>query len=348
MENQLLERLYYNLDSPALYGGLNILFREAKKHNPKIKIDKVRSFLQNQYVYTLHKPARRHFSRNKVIVPGPKYQYQIDLSDMQAVKDSNDGFQYIFTCIDVFSKVAWAIPIQNKTGEEIVRAFSMIIPKPRVVQSDEGKEFLNKKFQNYLEKNNIRFFTSKNRDIKCAIVERFNRTLKSKIWKHFSRSRKHRYIDVLPFIVSAYNNSYHRSIKLKPSKVNISNVAKVRETLYGTLTPNKNFKYNIGDKVRVSKIKGTFEKGYLPNWSEEIFLIRRRNPMPKPVYELEDYNKEKIEGMWYEKELQKVKQETFWIEKIIKRSKNKCLVKWFGYSEKFNSWISNKDIKKYG
>ena len=348
MEPLSLEKLYYNLDSPALYGGVNILFREAKKLNSDIKLKDVQSFLQNQYVYTLHKPARRTFKRNKVIVPGPNYQFQIDLSDMQSVKEHNDGYQYILTCIDVFSKLAWAIPIKNKSADEILRAFKLIHIKPKVVQSDEGKEFLNKKFQTYLEQHNIRFFTSKNREIKCAIVERFNRTLKSKIWKHFSKSRKYRYIDVLPSIVDSYNNSYHRSIKMKPSEVNISNIAQVRDILYGVIVPNKNFKFKIGDKVRVSKIKGTFEKGYLPNWSEEIFIIKRRIPLNVPVYELKDYNNEKIEGLWYERELQRIEQETFWIEKIIKRTKTKSFVQWSGYSDKFNTWISNKDIKKYG
>ena len=203
MENAILDSLYYNLDSPALYAGQTVLLREAKKLNSNITLHDVRSFLRNQYVYTLHKPARRHFPRNKVIVPGPNYQFQIDLSDMQSIKHDNDGYQYILTCIDVFSKVAWGIPVKNKCGEEIVRAFKLIREKPEVVQSDEGKEFLNSKFQNHLKQNNIRFFTSKNRDIKCAIVERFNRTLKSKIWKHFSHSRKYRYLDILQSIVSS-------------------------------------------------------------------------------------------------------------------------------------------------
>ena len=348
MAELYLEKLYYDLDSPALYGGVNILFREAKKVYPNIKLKDVQHFLQNQYVYTLHKPVRRNFPRNKVVVSGPNYQFQIDLSDMQSIKEYNDGYQYILTCIDVFSKLAWAIAIKNKSADEIVRAYKLIDKTPKVVQSDEGKEFLNKKFQSYLEQRNIRFFTSKNREIKCAIVERFNRTLKSKIWKHFSKSRQYRYIDVLPSIVNSYNNTYHRSIKMKPSEVNLSNVSKVRETLYGKLLPNQNFKFQIGDKVRVSKIKGTFEKGYLPNWSEEIFFVRRRIPLSVPCYELKDYNNENIEGLWYEKELQHVKKEMFWIEKIIKRSKNKSFVKWSGYSDKFNTWISNKDIKKYG
>ena len=254
MEVKILEKIYYKLGSPALYGGVNVLFREAKKLIPNITHEKVCSFLQKQYVYTLHKPARRRFQRNKVISPGPQYQYQIDLSDMQSICKENDGYLYILTCIDVFSKVAWAIPIKNKTGDEIIRAFSMVNKKPRIIQSDEGKEFLNKKFQNYLEKNNIRFFTSKNRDIKCAIVERFNRTLKTKIWKYFSHSRKYRYIDVLQSIIKSYNKTYHSSIKMKPEEVGHGNVPRVKESLCGKVVPNLNFKFKIGDKVSVTKI----------------------------------------------------------------------------------------------
>ena len=158
MAELYLEKLYYDLDSPALYGGVNILFREAKKVYPNIKLKDVQHFLQNQYVYTLHKPVRRNFPRNKVVVSGPSYQFQIDLSDMQSIKEYNDGYQYILTCIDVFSKLAWAIAIKNKSADEIVRAYKLIDKTPKVVQSDEGKEFLNKKFQSYLEQRNIRFF----------------------------------------------------------------------------------------------------------------------------------------------------------------------------------------------
>ena len=135
---------------------------------------------------------------------------------------------------------------------------------------------------------------------------------------------------------------------MKPSEVNTSNVAEVRNTLYGNIRPNMKFKFEIGEKVRVSKIKGLFEKGYLPNWSEEMFIVRRRLPLNVPAYELKDLKNEKIEGLWYEQELQKVVQDKYWIEKIIKRGKTKSFIKWYGYSEKFNTWVNNKEIKQYG
>ena len=347
---RLLDRIYYDLKSPALYGGVNSVYREAKLHIPSIRLKDVTEYLQKQYTYSIHKPARRRYPRNKVMAPGPNHQFQIDLSDMSTLSDQNDGYKHMLTCIDVFSKYAWAIPVKNKSADEIVRAFSEIIKdkKPELVQSDEGKEFLNKKFQDLLKQNAINFFTSKNREIKCSVVERFNRTIKNKIWKHFSTTRKYRYIDDLQKIVEGYNNSYHRSIKMKPREVNASNAHIVRRNLYGSSGPDLRFKFNVGDKVRVSKAKGTFEKGYLPNWSEEIFHILRRVPKNPPVYQLKDYNGKTIDGFWYATELQKVVQEKFWIEKIIKRLKNKSLIKWVGYSDEFNSWVPNKDIKQYG
>ena len=346
----ILDRVYYNLDSPALYGGILAVLREAKRLDPSVKLQDVKDYLEKQYVYTMHKPARRRFPRNKIIVPGPNYQHQIDLSDMVSLKYENDSFQYIFTCIDVFSKYAWGIPVKNKSAEEIVRAYRTVIQenKPRLVQSDEGKEFLNKKFQALLSEHDIKFFTSKNRDIKCSIVERFNRTMKTKIWKHFSKTRSYRYIDVLPQIIKSYNNAYHRSIKMKPKEVTTDNTNVVRRNLYKDVKPSFTYRFKVGDKVKVSKAKGRFEKGYLPNWSEEIFSVKRRLPHYPPVYILEDYGKEEVDGLWYEPELQKVVQEVYWIEKIIKRGKAKSLVKWAGYPEKFNSWIPNRDIKRYG
>ncbi len=345
---RLLEKLYYDLSSPATYSGVSTLYREAKKLNRKVKVSDVEAFLKKQYVYSMHKPARRNFEHARVIVPGPSYQFQMDLSDMQNIKQFNDGFQYLVTCIDVFSKYAWAIPVRNKSGDEIVRAFKLIGRKPQVVQTDEGKEFLNKKFQALLQQIGIRFFTSKNRLIKCAVVERFNRTLKNKIYKHFSVTRKYRYLEALPKILDSYNNSYHRSIKMKPREVGPVNVAEVRDNLYGKLKTRTLFKFELDDRVRVSSIKKTFEKGYLPNWSEEIFKIKKRLPLNVPAYELQDLKGEAVEGLFYEEKLQKVLQDKYWIEKVIKRGKTKSLVKWYGYSDKFNTWVSNKDIKQHG
>ena len=104
-----------------------------------------------------------------------------------------------------------------------------------------------------------------------------------------------------------------------------------------------NHKFSVGDKVRISKKKKTFEKGYTTRWTEEIVEVKLTSP---PTYKIADFNGEEIKGTFYEPELQKTSQELFRIEKVIKRGKNKSLVKWKGYSDDFNSWVDNKDIVK--
>ena len=105
-----------------------------------------------------------------------------------------------------------------------------------------------------------------------------------------------------------------------------------------------NPKFSVGDKVRISKKKKTFEKGYTTRWTEEIFTIVEVRRTQPPMYEIADLNGEEIKGTFYEPELQKTSQELFRIEKVIKRGKTKSLVKCKGYSDDFNSWVDNKDI----
>ena len=160
-----------------------------------------------------------------------------------------------------------------------------------------------------------------------------------------------RYIDMLPDLVYAYNHSIHRSIKTEPALVNMGNEDKVRHTLYGSDSVSSiTYKFKIGDQVRISKIKRTFEKGYLPNFSNEIFTISKKIARRPPVYKLKDYDGEELQGTFYEKELQKIiKQDNVYeVEKILKKNgkgKNvKYLVKWLGYPNKFNSWVKASEI----
>jgi len=131
---------------------------------------------------TLHKSARVRFSRRKTYSKGPGDLFQIDLADLVNISSHNDGYRYLLTCIDVFTKRAWAVPTKTKTGREVSRAFEKILTdgyKPNMVQSDEGTAFLNSMFQSMLKRQDIKFYTSENEDIKAAVVEGFNRTLKT-------------------------------------------------------------------------------------------------------------------------------------------------------------------------
>ena len=109
---------------------------------------------------------------------------------------------------------------------------------------------------------------------------------------------------------------------------------------------NKDPKFKLSDRVRISKYKNVFAKGYVPNWSEEVFVVNKiKNTVPW-TYEINDLNGEKIIGSFYEKELQKTDQEEFRIEKVVKGKGDKIYVKWKGYDNSFNSWIDKKDIIK--
>ena len=295
---------------------------------------------------------RRHLKRNRIIVGGVNQQWQMDLADMQSMQEFNDG--YLLVCIDVFSKYAWVVPLKNKTGPTLVEAFKVILSsgrKPEKIMTDQGTEFLNKHFR-ALMKEDIELYNTYN-ETKASIVERLIRTLKSKMWRYFMAKKTMRYVDMLPDLVYSYNHSVHRSIKTKPAEVTAENESKVWHTLYDhEAVKDVKYKFKIGDKVRIRKVKGTFEKGYLPNFSKEIFTISKQIPRDPPVYKLKDLDGEELKGMFYEKELQKVIKEDdmYEIEKILKkrgRGNNvHYLVKWLGYPNKFNSWVSASEVNK--
>jgi len=212
---------------------------------------------------------------------------------------------------------------------------------------DKGSDFLNTTFQKLLAENNIKFYTSQNEDIKCAIVERFNRTLKSRMFQYFTYKSTTRYVDILQDLVGAYNASYHRTIKTTPESVTVDTENEIRSNL----TPRKivplKWKFELGDKVRLSRAKRAFGKGYLPGWTTEIFTIKTRISTHLPTYEIVDYDGENIAGKFYAEELQKIikkEDDMYDVEKIIKSRRRSGLtehfVKWVGYPEKFNSWVS--------
>ncbi|KAJ8048250.1 Endogenous retrovirus group K member 19 Pol protein [Holothuria leucospilota] len=276
---------------------------------------------------------------------------QADLVDVSSFSKQNKNHKYILTCIDIFSKFAWARALKDKTGKTIVRAFQSIIKahnrKPQTLQTDKGKEFVNRPFQQFLRAKQIHFFTTNN-ETKASVVERFNRTLKSKMWRYFTANGTRTYIDVLPKFLVGYNRRKHRSIGMAPVNVNRDNQEEVWQRLYGNIPKSSvsAFKFNLGDAVRISMATQPFQKGYLPQWTEEVFTIAERKHRLPPVYRLKDFGGELIEGTFYEQELQKVEKSNhiYRIEKVVrsrrKHGQKEYLVKWEGYPAKFNSWVT--------
>ena len=317
------------------------------------------SVMRQELVDELHKPMRKNFPKRKVIAKHVDDIWAADLVDMQYYSRTNKGYKYILMIIDVFSKYGWAVPLKNKTGTEMVRAFSEIwndtrqVP-PKFLWTDKGKEFDNKKVRNLLEEKNVHMYWTENEE-KSSVVERWNRTIKSKMWKYFTKHRTGVYINVLPELIKTYNNTYHRSIKSTPSDARKpSNYQHVFQSLYGdnnlyTASLRAPPKFNLGEQVRISKLKKKFEKGYTANWTEEVFIIQKVQPTIPYTYKLKDTRDEIVKGTFYEPELELAKQTTFRIEKILKRrttknGKREIYVKWLGYSPAFNQWIPEKDF----
>ena len=353
-----LNKIYYDLSSPSAFSGLSAVYKQAKKQRPNLKRKDVEEYMLSQDTYTLHKPARHYFPRNRVVASGIDSDWQADLCDVQSLKKYNDNVSYLLTVIDVLSKHGWAVPIPQKTPEMVKKAFMTILKQsmrhPGRLFTDQGKEFVGKIFKTFLEGEGILHLTSRDPNVKASVVERYNRTLKSRIWKYLSHHNTHRYIDAVPHLVNAINHSYQRMIKMRPVDVTAENEAEVWQTLYGKMKEKsrKEPKFHVGEKVRIGKYKHIFEKGYLPNYTEEVFEISQVVHRIPTVYRLKDYNGEPIEGVFYGYELVKViKDETeehYKIEKVLKTRTKKgvkeVFVKWKGYPNKFNQWIPQAEI----
>lgn len=250
-----------------------------------------------ELVNELHHAARRNFVRRKTQMRGINDTLQADLVEMIPYATQNRRINYILTAINIFSKKAYACAVKNKSGKEMKRALESILNSLghsiKNIHTDRGKEFYNKDVQSMLKQRKIHLYSTCS-TMKAAICERFNRTLKTKMWKLFSLRGSYKWIDILPRIISEYNDTKHRTIGMRPNDVNTHNQQMLLDTVYNHTVNNdtenqKKTKFRVGDHVRLSKYKHAFEKGYTPNWTTEIFKIRKVQFAQQPTtYLLEE------------------------------------------------------------
>ena len=180
-----LASIYYDPKRSGGFGGVGRLYADVKKEETlKINRNQIKEWLMKQDTYTLHKPIRHRFRRNRVIVGGIDEQWQMDLADMQSMQKFNDCYRYLLVCIDVFSKYAWVVPLKNRKGLSLVDAFKTILisgRKPEKIITDQGTEFFNKHFKALLKDENIELYNTYN-ETKASVVERLIRTLKTRMW----------------------------------------------------------------------------------------------------------------------------------------------------------------------
>src|SRR6266581_1399694 len=362
--DEYLEKIYFDIGNPNSYGGVSKLYKAAKNKYPQVTLKYVKLWLSKQNAYTLHKPARRNFSRNIYLVSYIDEQWQADIVDMRQFFRQNQGYRYILTIIDCFSKYLFAYPLKTKRAPETLSKFKTLfnLRKPIKLQTDRGGEFDNKVFREFCKLNKVIYFTTKYKLIKCAIIERANRTLKEKLFRYFTQHGTRKYFDILDKTVDSYNNSVHRSTKIRPSEVNRSNEKYVFSDMFGY----KNFKnmffkqphtngqnLYINDDVRIKYDLNRLEKSYYPLWTDPVYKINRvLQKYGKPQYSVKLANRE-LERRFYPDELQKisVSQNSYYrVEKILRyRTRNgirEALVKWLNYPSTHNQWIPATHVIK--
>ncbi|XP_060876651.1 uncharacterized protein LOC132949674 [Metopolophium dirhodum] len=269
----------------------------------------------------LHKPVRKNFTRRRVNVYGKNDLWQADLVEMISYSKINGGYKYILVVIDCFTKFSWAIPLKSKTGKEVTSAMSTILldRSPKLLQLDNGKEFYNTTFDALMTKYGIHKYSTFS-ILKASIAERLNRSLKGRMYKEFTARGSHEWVSILPKLLHEYNNSRHRTIGMTPIQAD-SNPASV--VIKHREINTVKIKFKVGDNVRISTQKGVFTKGYLPNWSTEIFKIIKINKTLPVTYQLQDYMGKPIAGCFYSEEIYKTNfPNEYLIEKIIRKKQN--------------------------
>ena len=351
-----VRQLYRDPKYPGSFGGVNKFLLGLKQGGHKIKKEELEKWLNQDDLYLLHKPSWKTFPRRPFIVQGIDHLWQADLSDVSSLKRYNRGHRFLLFIIDAFSKYGWVAPIKDKTAKTLTRVMENILTRskrrPLHLQSDKGSEFVNRQFKAMLQKRGVKFYTSQNEETKAAFVERLQRTFKTKMYRFFTHARTLKYLDVLEDLMASYNNTFHRSIGMAPIEVTKKNEGVVRQRLSQHWRKAKSGGRVLkkGQEVRLSEARHAFSKGYLPQWSEEIFTIHKVLDTKPITYQVADEKGDVLLGTFYRQELQIVpttKDRAFWVEKVLKtrkRGKRKQLfVKWSGYPNSFNSWIWEDD-----
>ena len=284
--------------------------------------------LNQKLANELHKQIIRKFKRRKVQSCFRDNIWGVDLADMESLSKYNKGMKYLFSAIDLFSKYVWVVPLKDKRGITIVNAFPKIIlngRKPNKIWLDQGGEFYNNLFKRFLKINNVEMY-SVNNEAKSVAAKRFIKMLKNKIFKHMTAISKNVCFDMLGSIVNKSNNTVHRTIKVKPTDFTSDSYAEYNED-----SNEKDPKSKVDDRVRISKYRNIFAKRYTQNWSEEVFIITKIKDTVPLAYVMSALDGESIAGSFYEKELQKIRQAKFRIEKVLKRKGDKLYIKRKGY-----------------
>ena len=259
-EQDAIEQIYTNIKSIPSYSS------------------KINDFLRKNETSSIHKRIRKKFRRRQTIA---HYPFDLCMADLAfftgpGMVHANYGTKYVLVFIDVFSKVCYVEPLKNKEALTTLIGFEKIFRRmpftPNHVITDVGTEFYNWQVQKLFKENGIIHYSLRGPH-KASVAERMIQTLKGRIEKYLWQNKTKRYIDVLQSIVDNYNKTHHRSIGMAPVEVNRSNTEQVFKKLYKDYALQSDPRLQVGDKVRIARLKTIFEKGYTRRWSLELYSI---------------------------------------------------------------------------
>lgn len=359
----ILSRIYYDPSHEAAFASEVKLYKAGKREIPWLTREDVKKFLRDSITYTLHFPRRHRFPRNPIIVNHLHEQHQADIADISEPRFSqkNDGYRYLLAVIDCLSKQARVEPLKTKTAVEVTGAFKKIYENwqyPLKLQTDRGREFQNEILHNFLKEKNVHHFTSQNQTIKCAIVERFIRTFKMRLFKYVTSTGTERYLEDLQNIVNAYNNTHHRTIKMAPNEVTVTNEREVflithnyRSERDMRMGAKRRTNISIGDNVRIKHAKESFIRGFLPNYQDMVFTVVSRHNVAgsEPLFKIKNYDNRVLLPRMYAYELEKISPDPkYRISRVLRtrtrQGLNESQVNFVGYPENYTEWIPSDSV----
>lgn len=362
-EDEILDR-YHGAESYS-FGSSNLI--KDKINISKKNLDDI---LSRSNVYT----EFREFKKPKLTPPirtyGENYLWEADLMFFThpTFTETNDGYRYILAIIDTFTKMTLLLPLKSKNTTGVVNGVNRLFQreKPKFLRVDAGGEFLSKSFTQMCKKNNVTIYVAME-PIKCAFIERFNRTFKRILVQIMEFHNSTRWIDFVVQTLEIYHNRHHRTLKMTPNeaelainhnkilKTNLKRYAKFDQIKFKkNKTPTK---FRKGDLVKIFKKKGVFTKGYAQSGTKEYFKIYHIDrQLSKDRYYLKDLKGEKVIGSFYAEYLipfSTTDEGEFRLDPNFTNFKKKQIrgvpyiwVKWLGWPNQFNQWVKESDVRK--
>lgn len=361
-EEEYLKELYVNVQKPGSLRGVRGLYDLVKSQNKHsdITLAQIREWLRGVPVYTRWKPARKNFERNKIEAQYPGHLFQFDLMFPDAKEEIN-GFKYAYVLlgIDVFSRYAFYAALTDRKAKTLVEALKSIFDNnnynPVSAWADPAGEHKSAVTKNFFKARNIHLYYA-NSLIHCPHVERFIRTVKTKLRRYSTYYNTNSWVVPVGDIVEAYNNRVTRVHGMTPTQVlrdpisaGVAYARMYRRVGRKARERKKRIIFKVGDYVRISRIRKIFEKesSYLGTFTQAIYRIKKiASYLPHPMYTVEDLMGREVLGKFYERELQKITyqpEKLHVVERILKRRKGRkgeeVKVQWRGYKKSEAKWI---------